>query len=367
MSDSLVRVTENSPKRCQGHSWKTGAPCCFLAAPDSIYCVKHLTSTAFRAQRERYNQFKLAAFQDQINDQASHSDIKNLMEEVAIVQQCINEIGRLCQLDSHIIQYTPQLMVLIRLSEAMKRSLHTLRVSQVSLLDKGLLMDMVEQTIQTLLPIIHSDGQNEPTEEQNRQSLKLVDDLLSIVASHIGAGNKIPQQPIDVVGFNPRYRIAHWDIHLKAFYSHPNLTDLRGELALTRVILQTHLKDCISPATLLHRFASIVSTLNLIRSLVMSLQAIDLQTGNLLDRGDVLTLASKIAETIGKHLGDDQEKVILAAGALKDVFAAIIPGEINHIDGSQLREDLLSMGGDVQSPFGRVPRALELQEVSLAD
>lgn len=336
----------NGPQRCIGYDNKRGDRCRYIAMPGYEKCAICGQSLLNREKRLMVRGYRLALDQKRLDDLTNRSDAKSLVEEVGLTMQCIQAILDICDHNDKIIQYTPQLLTLSRLSEAMKTALHQLDLQAITLLDKGVLFDMIEQTIELILPII-KEGSTATEEEYNTQALNLTDELLGIVANHIGAGNKIPARSSDIVGFNPKYRIKHWEIQLKQFYSNPRLTDLRAELGLARIILEAHLADCKTAALLIHRFSQITSTLNHIRSLVISIQRIDLTTGNLLDRSDVIVIADAIAKALAKYLGDDQDRMTAISEALENVFESIIPGQVDDGVSSQLSQNLLTMGGDL--------------------
>lgn len=344
MSEKLIFASEDSPKRCQGIDRVRDEQCRYVAAHNQIYCVKHLTSVAFRQKRRINNQYKLAIYSKEIEEQTERSDVKHLGEEIGLCRMVTQTILSLCNVDEDLLQYTPQLSILIRLTQEIATTLHAIEVSMETLLDKGILFDCIEQALETILPYIRN--------QQKQQNL--VDDLLLIVAEEIGAGNKIPVKPVqlpgeEVVPFNLHYRIAHWDLQLKTYYKNPRLTDLRGELALSRVLLQSTLNSCTTPATLLHNLSKVVGNLNLIRGLTATIQKIDFDTGYLLDRSNVLNVADKLATTIANYLDNDQEVLTTASQALYDVFKHIIPPEANLESSPKLGQNVLEVGGNVSS------------------
>ena len=336
----------DGPQRCTSYDNRAGDRCKYLAMPGFDKCAACGQKVAAIHNRKLIRGYKLALDQKRLDDLTNRSDAKSLVEEVGIIMQCIQVILDICDSNDKLIQYTPQLLTMSRMSEAMKVSLHRLELQSITLLDKSILFDMIEQTIALILPIM-KEGSTMSEEEHGLMALNLTDDLLTIVSNHIGAGNKIPARSNDVVGFNPKYRIKHWEIQLKQFYSNPKLTDLRSELGLARIILEAHLAGCKTPAMLIHHFSQITSTLNLIRSLVISIQGIDLTTGNLLDRSDVITIADAIAKTLAKYLGDNQDRLTTVSEALANVFESIIPGQVDDGAGEKLSQDMLTLGGDL--------------------
>ena len=303
MSDKLVRATPDSPNRCVRTDRITGEQCYYAAAPGQEYCPKHLNCIQHLKKQQSIARYKLAIYQDQIDDQLSRSDIKSLTDELILVRLCTQSILDLCNIDIEFQRFSPQLTMLLNLTVDIVTTIHKIQVATSNLLDKGLLLDLAETIIDRL------QAPRGPLSDA--QALDLTDKVMTIISFKMGAGSKV-QAPISSdLMTKPHYRIKMWDLHLKAYYQNPNLTSLRGELSLARVMLQEILNTVKSPASLIHELSRVTSALSLIRRLAYAIQVIDLQTGNLLDRSDVQTVASQIAEEVANLLTPIQLEPIL--------------------------------------------------------
>lgn len=402
MSDKLVKATYNSPKRCQGIDRATDDQCEYIVALNQIYCVKHLTSVAFREKRKSFNQYKLAIYTRDYDEQLRRSDIKHLGEELMLTRECTQRILNLCKLEMDLLQYSPNLQMLIRMTQEIAQTLHSINVTMETLLDKGILMDLLEEALESIVPLLPDQS----------KALDLADTLTAIVADEMGAGMKvtpprengqthritktadgtvvlvpntpaaltngtdtdtltIPTQAESNITLKQRisYRLKHWDFHLKGYYANPRLTDLRSELALSRILLQATLNMCPTPATLIHNMAKIVGNLNLIRGLTVTIQKIDYETGYLLDRTNVSKIADQIAKTVVEYLNEDEELLASASRTLTNVFAELFPGETNKQLDQEFGQDMLEMGGNLPDYSGSgegTSEAVELQTFPVA-
>ncbi len=313
MSDKLVRATFDSPNRCVRNDRITGEQCEYAAVPGQEYCSKHMNCIQHIQKKQSIARYKLAIYQDQIDDQLSRSDIKSLSDELLLVRLCTQSILDLCNIDIEFQRFSPQLTMLLNLTVDIATTVHKIQVATANLLDKGLLLDLAETIIDRL------QAPKGPLTDQ--QAIDLTDKVMTIISFKMGAGAKV-QPPISSdLMTKPHYRIKMWDLHLKAYYQNPNLTSLRGELSLARVMLQEILNTVKSPASLIHELSRVVSALALIRRMAYAIQVIDLQTGNLLDRSDVQTVAAQIAEEVAALLTPAELEPIL--GDLAIVFGKI--------------------------------------------
>lgn len=317
MSDKLVIAAADSTFRCERTDRKSGDQCIYAKAPGEQFCTKHLASTAFYKKRKIKSHYKLELYQQSLDAQTHRSDIKCLIEEIHLTRECTQHILDLVNIDDDIIQYTPQLLALVRLTQDIAITLHKIEASTVTLLDKGVLFDMAEGILNRLQapygPLDHDE------------SLDLTDTLLSIIADKMGAGSKVPPKTTNNQDTNIHYRLEHWNIHLKTYYQDSRISDLRSELALARIILEVTLKKITTAAGVLHNIAKIITTISTIRSLCNTIQLIDYQSGNLLDRTDVLIVAQRIAEEIAKAVPEDLLSEL--SEDLKVIFEDILPQE----------------------------------------
>lgn len=332
MSDKLIHAEPNSPKRCQRIDRSTEDQCPYVSQPGESFCSKHMNGLQFQRRQQSLNNYKLAMFQADLDHQACRSDIGSLTEELILSRACTQTICNLCEQPGDLLIYTPQLSMLLDLTTELAITLHKIQVTTSTLLDKGVLFDLAESIINRL------QAPEGPLD--NEAALALTDKVMLTIGAKMGAGSRVPasnHSPSDTSNqlkpiHQVHYRIKHWDLFLKAYYENPALTNLKGELALARVILQNVLNTCTSAPTLLHNLGKVVKTLGSIRRIAHAIQLIDYQTGNLLDRSDVLQVATQLAALVAEVITPDEITVVVKD--LEVIFAKHLSGGTTEVDRS---------------------------------
>lgn len=103
------------------------------------------------------------------------------------------------------------------------------------------------------------------------------------------------------------YRLQVWQQRVNEFAEDENVKNLRGEIAITRLMIETIINQCGGDTTQLiiysQRLADLVKKCE---SLVRSCDRLETTMGMMLDRTQALTLGSKIVEIISRHIDDPE-------------------------------------------------------------
>lgn len=100
------------------------------------------------------------------------------------------------------------------------------------------------------------------------------------------------------------YRLHKWQIRMDEFAASENVSSLRGEVGILRMMLEETLNMCNDHKDLMlysHRIQDIVMKVDRV---VNSIAKIEMRSGNLLDKSAALVLAGQIVELISRHVSD---------------------------------------------------------------
>ncbi len=103
-----------------------------------------------------------------------------------------------------------------------------------------------------------------------------------------------------------QYQLAKWQSTVDAFADEDQVKSLRGEIGITRLLMQETIVKCKDSGELLLYSAKIGELVSKIERLVVSCHRLESNLGLLLDKGKVMALATMLVEIIGKHVKDDE-------------------------------------------------------------
>lgn len=133
------------------------------------------------------------------------------------------------------------------------------------------------------------------------------------------------------------YRLQQYNERVSDFANNPEVKNLRAEIGILRMTLETLLTQCENTSKLLSFSDKITNMISQIQKLVEATQRIEERNNNLLDRKVVIVIADSIVTLIGQYITDpDQLNEIggricesIANAASFENPARVIP-QVNH-------------------------------------
>ena len=117
------------------------------------------------------------------------------------------------------------------------------------------------------------------------------------------------------------YRLELFQARVDQFSTDPNIKNLRGEISILRLLIETKLNQCSDNYDLMLQSASIATLITQASSLVTSCHRIETLTGHLLDKQSLAEFAVKVVDIITNEVDPEQ------ADAIADKIIAALPDE----------------------------------------
>ena len=111
-----------------------------------------------------------------------------------------------------------------------------------------------------------------------------------------------------------QYQLAKWQADVDAFADEDQVKSLRGEIGITRLVLQSMLDKCRDTSDIVIYSSKIGDTVARIERLVTSCHRLESNMGLLLDKPRIIVLAQLIVDIIGQHIEDDDTIALIANG-----------------------------------------------------
>jgi hypothetical protein len=139
-------VEEDSPDRCQGVSAR--GQCLFRAVEGTAYCPMH-GGTAARAFQVRQDQrkYKLAKWQDRVNEFADDDQLKSLNDEIGILRMTLEQVLLACHEATDMLLYAPKIADLVAKIEKLVVTCHKLEASTGVLLTRNAAFKLASQIV----------------------------------------------------------------------------------------------------------------------------------------------------------------------------------------------------------------------------
>lgn len=102
-----------------------------------------------------------------------------------------------------------------------------------------------------------------------------------------------------------QYQLGKWQATVEGFIDDDQLKSLRGEIGITRMLLQETVGRCDSYGQLALATPRITALVGQISNLVSNCQRLDERLGLMLDKSKVLDLATRMVEIISLHISDE--------------------------------------------------------------
>lgn len=100
------------------------------------------------------------------------------------------------------------------------------------------------------------------------------------------------------------YRLQAWQARLDEFSESDQVKNLRGEIGVLRILIETIFQQCQTPTDLMIYSGKIGDLVTRIEKLTVSCDRFETKVGMLLDKTKALALAGKIVEIIAKEVTD---------------------------------------------------------------
>jgi hypothetical protein len=121
------------------------------------------------------------------------------------------------------------------------------------------------------------------------------------------------------------YRLGKWQARLNELASSDAVKSLRDEIGIMRMTLEEIVNRCQDSNDLIIYSGKIADMATRIEKLVSSCHRLELSTGSLLDRQDILQLAANLVDIMTRHIPDQDvidvvsEEITIAINSLNTV------------------------------------------------
>jgi len=102
------------------------------------------------------------------------------------------------------------------------------------------------------------------------------------------------------------YRLTLFQARVNQFSKDPNIKNLRGEIGILRLLIETRLNQCKDDYDLMLQSAAIATLVTQANSLVTSCHRIETLTGHLLDKQSLAEFATNVVEIITNEVDPEQ-------------------------------------------------------------
>ena len=102
------------------------------------------------------------------------------------------------------------------------------------------------------------------------------------------------------------YRLNLFQARVDQFATDPSIKNLRGEIGILRLLIETKLNQCKDDYDLMLQSASIATLVTQANSLVTSCHRIETLTGHLLDKQSLAEFAVKVVDIITNEVDPEQ-------------------------------------------------------------
>ena len=102
------------------------------------------------------------------------------------------------------------------------------------------------------------------------------------------------------------YRLQLFQARVDQFSTDPDIKNLRGEISILRLLIETKLNQCNDDYDLMLQSASIATLVTQASALVTSCHRIETLTGHLLDKQSLAEFAVKVVEIITNEVEPEQ-------------------------------------------------------------
>ena len=102
------------------------------------------------------------------------------------------------------------------------------------------------------------------------------------------------------------YRLSKFKARLIQLGNNDNITSLRDEVAILRIMIEERINMCNSPQDLLMMSGPLSDLIMKVEKVVVSCNKLESKLGNLLDRSKAMQFAQTIVQIIGEHIDEEE-------------------------------------------------------------
>lgn len=146
MAEGIIHVAPNDPRRCQAITAK--GQCLIQSVEGSQYCIMHSGSSKNGENREKMiRQYRLAQWQQRVDEFSEHQGVKSLREEIGICRMILETIILQCKDQTDLLLYSAKITDLVGRIEKLVVSCNRLESSMGMLLDKTAALHLASQIV----------------------------------------------------------------------------------------------------------------------------------------------------------------------------------------------------------------------------
>ena len=151
------RVEDTDPRRCQANDRR--GQCHLARLPESEYCVLHGGNRATeQAEKKRIRQYRLAKWQERVNDFAESSELKSLREEIGILRMTLEHVlNTRCKTVDDLLIYSPQVGDMVMKINTVVTSCHKLEANMGQHLDKQQIINFASELVGVVANVLDGD------------------------------------------------------------------------------------------------------------------------------------------------------------------------------------------------------------------
>jgi len=121
-------VAEDDPTRCKGTTAQ--GQCKYRAVPETDYCKMHGGGAAkSRLVKQEQRKYKLAVWQDRVNEFADDTDLKSVNDEIGILRMTLEGVLNACKTNQDLLLYAPKISDLVAKVEKLVVTCHKLEAA----------------------------------------------------------------------------------------------------------------------------------------------------------------------------------------------------------------------------------------------
>lgn len=131
------------------------------------------------------------------------------------------------------------------------------------------------------------------------QCRNLADNEFKLCPIHISAHNRtLKNRQINM------YDLTKWRAKVQGFADHDDISSLRQEIGVTRLVLERLIEQCQTEADLIIYSNKITELVKTIKTLVQDCHRLDKSRGSLLDKTTILKIAGDIIDIVTEEIDD---------------------------------------------------------------
>lgn len=145
MAEGIVHVADDDPTRCQAIT--ANGQCRIQRTEGSQYCTMHGGADSQSVKQRIFRQYRLAQWQQRVDEFSDHDGVKSLREEIGICRMILESIITNCKDQTDLLLYSNKITDIIGRIEKLVVSCNRLESSMGMLLDKTAALNLASQIV----------------------------------------------------------------------------------------------------------------------------------------------------------------------------------------------------------------------------